>query len=305
MQYNGAHYNVYNYYTNVFLNGDSEQRDLSDCDEKRPGWVQCKPGLEVWLSSVVQLIIAALEPTKIYRVQHKSTSEDPGFVDLLIMIPANRGKPFAEMEPAVSLPFSTEVELNCTLHCESNVRRALQDGHLFYTFTIKPKNLIYDSKASDPFPQPTAEDLAALREKTANQWQQQSAKAVQFYKSAIDLCADSAALKVFMLHQAAELTLRAIIQNLIGMEKKTHEIRVLRKHVRRIAPELSRVFSDEREEDVQLLQLLEDAYVKSRYDNQFSIKEDQLDFLEKKVKLIMEKAAAAVQHHLDSLPAVS
>lgn len=93
-----------------------------------------------------------------------------------------------------------------------------------------------------------------------------------------------------MLHQTAELTYRGILQSLNGYDKKTHEIRVLRKYARRCAPQLCSIFSDDSEGEKRILDILEGADSNSRYVDDYDIPEGDLNVLFEKIILLQDMA---------------
>jgi len=106
-------------------------------------------------------------------------------------------------------------------------------------------------------------------------------------------------IAIFLLHQAAELTYRGILKHLNGYDKKTHEIRSLQKYVRRCAPQLCNAFPDDTAEESRLLNLLENAYLKSRYEQEYPALEKDLSALFGKVGALQEAAVHIVSRETE------
>jgi HEPN domain-containing protein len=107
-------------------------------------------------------------------------------------------------------------------------------------------------------------------------------------------------ITLFLLYQAAELTYRGILNHLNGYDKKTHEIRALKKYVRRCSPQLCAIFPDDTREESRLLDLLEDAYLKARYDQEFAPSKEDLSHLFDKVTTLQETAVHIVSRETES-----
>lgn len=91
-----------------------------------------------------------------------------------------------------------------------------------------------------------------------------------------------------------------MLKSLNGYDKKTHEIRSLKKHILRCAKSLNCVFPDNNEEEKRLLDILEAAYIDSRYgDAIFLIEEDVLIFM-KRIRQLQDIASKIVSEKLGS-----
>jgi len=98
----------------------------------------------------------------------------------------------------------------------------------------------------------------------------------------------------FFVHQAVETVYRSLIKALDGYDKKCHQIRALQKDVRICAPQFQAVFSDRNKEERRLLDLLEDCYLRGRYDETFTISGEDLDALITKAGSLRESAERIV-----------
>lgn len=239
----------------------------------------------------LQLLVTAIAPARIYKVVHKNLFEQQeDYTDFLLILSQRCTVPFTELEPLLETAGLKDCTSGCSLHREHTVCDALKNGHVFYTCFITDKNLVYDD-GTIVFPQIPEELRAKMRERVLNQFTFFQEKAKCFYESAVSLYDNyTPPVIVFMLHQAVELTYRAILENLNGYGKKTHDIRVLSKQTRRCAPQLGNIFPDNTAEEQRLVSLLNAAYLASRYDSNYTISNKDLNILIKRIKLFMETA---------------
>ncbi|CAH8294184.1 HEPN domain-containing protein [Mariniflexile fucanivorans] len=87
----------------------------------------------------------------------------------------------------------------------------------------------------------------------------------------------------YMMHQYIELWFRFVALFTMGKERKSHSIKELQIYIKTFAPEMGNLFSSEIEEEQHLLKLLDDAYITTRYENNYHINLEQ-------IHKIMEKA---------------
>lgn len=179
---------------------------------------------------------------------------------------------------------------SCSLHNEGNILEGLRDGHIFYASQCVPENLVYDDKVV-AFPITPPEIMMKAKKEAYLIFEPNFTKALDFHVAAARLHeSHNSLITVFLLHQAAELTFRGILQSLNGYEKRTNEIKQLKKYVRRCAPQLCGIFAEDAEEDSRLLEVLDNAYNYARYGNDYQISEGDLAVLFKKVTLLLDTA---------------
>ncbi|MFI1770705.1 HEPN domain-containing protein, partial [Thalassobellus citreus] len=90
----------------------------------------------------------------------------------------------------------------------------------------------------------------------------------------------------YMLHQHIELWFRFVALFIMGKERKSHSIKELQTYVKAFASELGKLFNTQIEEEQNLLKLLDDAYITTRYKNNYHINLEQIHkILEKAHKM--------------------
>jgi HEPN domain-containing protein len=91
-------------------------------------------------------------------------------------------------------------------------------------------------------------------------------------------------MAAFMLHQAAEQALRALIIIQTGLRINTHSIDKLMRYCSMFDYKLPDLFAKHNERDMKLYQLLQRAYIDARYRPDYSIKEVEIREIMEKVK---------------------
>jgi len=98
-----------------------------------------------------------------------------------------------------------------------------------------------------------------------------------------------------MLHQVFDLMYRAIAVLVMGRDKKTHRISAHQAYVKPYIKQLSQLFNQNEEHEVNLLHLLDEAYLAVRYENNYYISEAAILQLFEKADLLKHLAEQVYQ----------
>ncbi|HJD56053.1 MAG TPA: HEPN domain-containing protein [Rickettsia endosymbiont of Pyrocoelia pectoralis] len=178
--------------------------------------------------------------------------------------------------------------------CESisEVNDKLEKGRYFYTDIKKEGVLLYDSgefKLSEAKDLPWSEVKEIARE-DYEEW----------FKSGCGFLIDckyplergELNKSAFYLHQATESFYSSILLVFSRYKPKLHDIRKLGGYCANYNTELLKIFPQSSPEQEECFKLLEEAYVKARYDKNYKISKEQLLYLierVEKLKMITEK----------------
>jgi HEPN domain-containing protein len=227
------------------------------------------------LSAILTLLVAALQPERIFLLWY----EEGKAVDLLVVVPDRAGKPFSHHGTIIEAACYGITEVSFSLRLSSLFRQHIEEGHPFWLTDCTKDKQVYEKDASSlPVPSPARHE--EVKQKAGNLFYAGLSKAASFFESA-KAASDRSdpATALFLLHQTAEFSLRALIRSLTGREVKEHSITLLAKHLRRCAPGLTPFFSTDKPEEERLLSLLESAYLKGRYADSFEVKGEDVALL--------------------------
>jgi HEPN domain-containing protein len=173
--------------------------------------------------------------------------------------------PLAITKWLIKLGFINHKEINFSLHQANYIKKQVEEGHIFYSLVCTAENLVYRN-GEDPITQAPIITEPVIKEKAINDFNAGYTRAQSFLTGAKHhITHGENALAAFMLHQAAELTLRAVVLSLMGFDARTHTIEVLKKHSRRCMPQVNDVLPANTEDEAQLLKVLDKAYLGARY----------------------------------------
>ncbi len=168
------------------------------------------------------------------------------------------------------------------------INHKLKSGHYFYSDIKKEGILLYDSGRH------------ALAEERKMSLEERKEKAKEdfdyWFKSANDFldtyCYDaekkSYSKAAFELHQATERFYSAILLVFIGYKPKTHDLKDLSKQVASQDPSFLSVFPLGTTEEKRLFELLRKAYVDARYDKNYTITHEELQWLGERVGVLQK-----------------
>lgn len=93
------------YYTTVFVNSNSEARDINQWNEKLQSILQQIPFKEERVKPIIQFLVVTISPSKIYMLRDKD-SQQSAYIDLLLIIPSKSEVSFTELEPILDICLS-------------------------------------------------------------------------------------------------------------------------------------------------------------------------------------------------------
>lgn len=95
-------------------------------------------------------------------------------------------------------------------------------------------------------------------------------------------------MAAFMLHQAAEHALLTILKITIGLGVNSHNLEKLVRYCSMVTCKVTDVFQKNKENDKRLFQLLQRAYIETRYKEDYSINTSDLQTLTEKIRVLQD-----------------
>lgn len=243
------------------------------------------------LLAIVQLICKSMDTEKIfllgkYPLRPVGIGEE---YDLLVLVKNSRNRPMEELESLIQNRSQDLAPVFATILKLSKVNEWIASGNVFLSSCCTPDKLVYDAGKIPLNSSPST--VGALSSKKADQEHHGLiTKAQGFLKGAtLYLQQQEFALSAFMLHQAVEYGLNAVLAPLMGYRLKTHSLHKQLRHLRRFSQELFHHFPRDTAEEVLLFQYLQRAYVHARYKDSFTITSLQTELLFERVASLLQK----------------
>lgn len=238
---------------------------------------------------MIQFITTTIAPEKIYRISHKETHLENNFFDFLIVISDTSQISFKDYEQIISIAPVDNTNTQFSLHKSSYIKKQIAEGHVFYSIICVPDNIVYDN-GNDSIQEANTESITEAIEKAKKTFYFSFNKAKSFLEGAKNYFQmNKKDIAAFMLHQATEIALRAIIISLSPYDLRTHSLRELLKNCRRYVPEIENIFSENKDEEKRLVSLLEKSYIEARYNDLFLINDSDLNLYFEEVQALHSK----------------
>lgn len=183
-------------------------------------------GMDKDIRSALELIILTVKPEKIFLVQHDDDvkPESQIMIDLIVILSNKSIRKFDELDPLISFALSDTKGLSFYLYVSSRLAEAFEEGLLYFILNCQRKNLIYDD-GQKPLPSINPVKLFENSKKAEATFLSNHEIANSFFENAKHLNHQkNFSLSCFMLQQATELSIRALITAFRGVDKKTHSI---------------------------------------------------------------------------------
>ncbi|SDK57316.1 HEPN domain-containing protein [Pedobacter sp. ok626] len=233
--------------------------------------------------AVINFLADVIAPEKIYCLNHQIGSDGTDHANLILVIPEKYPQTFEEIETAFNFSCLKHHHLSCTIFKSSFFHSMIREGHVYFSMACNAESLVYDD-GSKPIPQLRLDSRPEKIEKTNHIFYDGFTKAKTFYTAAEGYQNDNVILSAFLLHQAAELCLRALNRSLTTQDKTTHSLKALLKFSLRLTTKLFMLMDSGSAEDERLLTVFEGAYLGYRYSEKYNIDTQDLNILFDKVK---------------------
>jgi HEPN domain-containing protein/predicted nucleotidyltransferase len=177
----------------------------------------------------------------------------------------------------------------------------LREGQYFFTEIIEQGKMLYDSGNQKL---DSRKPLNPEQEKRLAQHylDEVFGTAKEFYKHyEFAFNEGSPKIAAFQLNQACEHAYKAVLLIFGGECPQEHHLDIIGDLAIHYCPDLAGLLPRETEEEEELFELLDYAYIGARYDYRYKISREQLDQLSPAVKKLHEVIERACQEKIDSL----
>ncbi|QLE01490.1 HEPN domain-containing protein [Galbibacter sp. BG1] len=207
----------------------------------------------------------------------------------IIILKGNCSSLTQELSSMVAKIFQEKTDFLYRIFPFEYARQQLAEENLFFIYGCSPANLIYISPNVENQLIDRAIDVNTFN-RIESVFKKEHNKINAFLEGAIFFIEKgNLPQAAFMLHQYIELWFRYTGQFVMGKERKSHSIKELQNYLKAFVPGLGNLFNTEIEEEQNLLRLLDEAYIATRYHNNYHINEEQ-------IQKILEKANEAYAH---------
>lgn len=262
------------------------------------GSYQVEIVLQEKLKTVVETIIRITNAEKLFWSGYTINSRHRPQFDFLVLLSPNAKYSYSD--------YLTQVQSKCSeigsvlIWCNkiNEVYKHLRGGHILYSAVCTNGLLVYDNKRL-PLPEKVIFDIATIKVKARNIFYDAFHNAKSYLDGA-EYFATSNQYKqaAFLLHQATEHALRALLASLTAMKSYGHNLKSLIRHTSFCAPDLDTIFSKNTDKEKELFNLLNAAYVDARYSPNYEISQEQTILLLDRVNTLLAQTEQSFEERL-------
>ncbi len=210
---------------------------------------------------------------------------------LIVILKGNCSSLTHELSSMVAKIFQEQTDYRYRIFSFEYAEKQLKEGNLFFAHGCNWKKMIVNNAdtGTDIFHgnSPNKDTLNRI----ALNFQQEHAKLKGFMEGAnFFLEKENYSQAAFMLHQYLELWFRTVELFIMGKERKCHSIKEHQTYIKFFVPELGNLFNPDIGEELSLLRLLDEAYIATRYQNNYHINIAQIQ----KIREIADRMDAIV-----------
>jgi HEPN domain-containing protein len=245
----------------------------------------------------LQKVILKVLPT-VQMIVHLGTHQNPFTYYLLVLIAADDNTPEHHVANKLEDHCKYLSDVHIFVHKAGSAISGISVGQRFWVSVRNKGNIVYQAPGVElPEHGVVTNEVLAFRAKFHwERWGGQGKEflnGAEFYRSQ-----DNLRLAAFLLHQAVESTLKAIIQAVLGYRIQMHNLSRLLKITMLFTDDLSAVFDLHTEAGTQQFDLLQSAYTKSRYQNEFNPDGKLVFEISKTVKKLIVTAELIYKQYL-------
>jgi HEPN domain-containing protein len=220
--------------------------------------------------------------------QWQEPSEQDDHFYLLLLTAKNDEKFLVSIQEKLESKLQYFVPSTLIVLGVSQFNNWLSCGHPFASRVFENALLLYDA-CHIIFSEPGRGDEEALN-KEYNDFYRHAVRNVREFLAGAELykIRSQYRLSAFMLHQAAEQALRAMMVINTGLRINTHSIDKLIRYCSMFCPEAGDIFPRNNEKSKKLFHILQKAYIGSRYDIDYSISPEELMKLLERGRFILD-----------------
>jgi HEPN domain-containing protein len=203
--------------------------------------------------------------------------------ELLVVVRRGDRRAAHDLQDAIENRCRRHLPVTVLVHDIDYVNSRLSEGHYFFATLYREAILLYDAGAI-PLMEPASPDLEKVRRIAQQDFERWKKQARAFFESALfNTGKKEWKVAVFLLHQAAEHMYQAILLAFNGYKPTTHNLDKLRRYTNRFSIELALLFPCDNEEEERLFRLLLQGYVEARYNEKYTISEEEAGQLTERV----------------------
>ncbi len=248
---------------------------------------------------IINKLKSLLEINYIYKTNVKIESFQKPL--LLVILKGNCSSLTKELSSMVAKIFQEETDFLYRIFSFEYAHQQLKEENLFFVHFCYWDKLIFQNPGAElnslyefQISEKTLNNIQSLFEKERHKMAAFLDGATFFIEK------NNLSHAAYMLHQYIELWFRFVALFTMGKERKSHSIKELQTYIKPFLPELGNLFNTKIEDEKHLLKLLDDAYITTRYENNYHINLEQIHKILEKANKMESVARSLFKNKLDA-----
>lgn len=240
-----------------------------------------KPEEQLGLNRLVEMILKEIE--SVLMIVHLGTYPSPNSFYLLIITEEQDKTPEHQLLDKIEKKCGHLINVCAIVHKSDAFLRGIEEGSRFFINALQRNKIAYHSSKLE-LPELRNPDEKYIKCQVEAIWNRWGKQGKDFLDTSL-ICFDDGNynLAVFLMHQAVESTLSAIIRVNLGYRLSIHNLARQLRITLIFTDDLKNVFDFTLVEDVQLFELLQTAYSAARYKDDFKADKETVKALSDKV----------------------
>ncbi|MDD5597552.1 MAG: HEPN domain-containing protein, partial [Victivallaceae bacterium] len=193
-----------------------------------------------------------------------------------------------------------DTRLSIIMHSIDEVKAAIKRGNYFFC-DIKKEGILLHSSGRFRLPAVKELDMKQRLDNARRDFSNWFESANEFLDTTFDDIKKKRYKKAaFELHQATERFYHTVLLVFTGYKPKLHDLEELGVKVNHLSLEFKGIFPQNTDEEKRLFKLLRSAYVGARYDMNYKITPDELEYLAERVKKLRDISEKVCKEEIKS-----
>lgn len=237
--------------------------------------------MQILVTQIVRKLTVLLDVKYIYKsgVTFKNCNTSL----FILILEGNCSSLTRELSSMVAKIFQEETNFLYRIFSFEYAARQLKEENLFFVHGCSWEKQIFRNPNAEPDIFHRYQIVEKVLVNIQSGFEKECKKITSFLEGAhFFIEKDNLPQAAFMFHQYIELWFRYAALFTMGKERKSHGIKELQTYVKAFVPELGNLFDTGAEKEQSLLKLLDEAYITTRYQNNYHINKAQILSIQEK-----------------------
>ena len=196
---------------------------------------------------------------------------------------------------------SPEMPFRIIEHDIKYVKKRLKEIHFFFSDIVREGCLLYTSGKYqlDVAKTMSPETHVKVAQEHFAHWFENAERFYHFYEISFEEKDTKRA--AFMLHQCAESCYKALLLVFTNYSPHNHYLAYADRDIRKVLPNMQEIFRLRTQADEDLFKNFDYAYIGARYDPKFEISAEDLEYISKRVKILLDDTEKLCTQEIERL----